>query len=158
MTTLQEKRHRETINSISHVTAQRDACLERIVKLEIKLKDLRRLEARQAKALARPKPAPAPTPAPAPATQPVATPAPPSGDAGEPGVPLFLDRAKQAEAKDAAARERIAAEQAATKKAKTHTRLEKMKVRQEVKHAQLTGQTRKMPLTGRAAMEFIRKG
>ena len=152
MTTLQEKRHRLTINNIAHATEQRDACLGRLLKLETRLRELHRLSARQAKALARPKPAPAPTPAPAPQTQPAAT---VEADAA---IPAFLDRRQIGEQKDAEARARIEAEQAEHKAAKAKVRIEKLKVAQEKKQARLTGKTKQMPLTGRAALEFLRNG
>jgi hypothetical protein len=47
--------------------------------------------------------------------------------------------------------EQIAAEQAETKKKKAQGRIAKMK-------AKKSGETRKMPLTGKAALEAIRNG
>ena len=71
----------------------------------------------------------------------------------EPDIPEFLDRTKDEEA-----RAEIEAEQAAQKKAKTERRLAKLKIGQEIKQAELTGQRRKMPLTGKEALAAIRAG
>lgn len=62
------------------------------------------------------------------------------------GIPTFLQRKKL----DPVAEE-IMAEQTATKKAKAAGRIAKMKAKQ-------SGATRKMPLTGRAALDAIRNG
>src|SRR5262245_13290689 len=118
MTTLQENRHRKTLNSIEHAMAQREACIGKLVKLELKLRDLHRLATRQQKALAKAMAAPRP---PGPATKPSTPPpdlavAPPGSKRPAPSVaeikddldpPAYLDRRKQAEAADAAARARI---------------------------------------------------
>lgn len=69
--------------------------------------------------------------------------------------PSFLDR--PGKDKDAAARAEIEAEQAEQKKAKADRRIKKLKIGQETKHAELTGQRRKMPLTGKAALDAINK-
>ena len=68
------------------------------------------------------------------------------------GIPDFLLRTQEeAEAKDAAAREAIKAELAERTKAKAAGRIAKMKAKQ-------SGETRKMPLTGKAALDAIRNG
>lgn len=68
-------------------------------------------------------------------------------------IPTFLDRT--GEDKDAAARAEIEAQQAANKKRKAERHAAKRKINQETKHAELTGQRRKMPLSGRAALAAI---
>jgi hypothetical protein len=62
------------------------------------------------------------------------------------GIPTFLQRKKL----DSVAAE-IVAEQAETKKKKAQGRIAKMK-------AKKSGETRKMPLTGKAALDAIRNG
>lgn len=84
-----------------------------------------------------------------------------------PDLPEFLRRGQAAQAavskaiqaghdKDAQARAEITAQQEAEKKAKTARRIEKLKIQQEVKQADLTGARRKMPLTGRAALDALK--
>jgi hypothetical protein len=70
-------------------------------------------------------------------------------------IPTFLDRTKGNDA-DAVARAEIEAEQAAKKKAKAERAAEKRKIKQETVAAELTGQRRKMPLTGKQALAAIR--
>jgi hypothetical protein len=62
-------------------------------------------------------------------------------------IPTFLRRS----AKDAAVADEIKAEQASVKKAKAAGRIAKMK-------AKKSGETRKMPLTGKAALDLINNG
>ena len=62
-------------------------------------------------------------------------------------IPTFLRRS----AKDAAVADQIKAEQASVKKAKAAGRIAKMK-------AKKSGETRKMPLTGKAALDLINNG
>lgn len=69
-------------------------------------------------------------------------------------IPTFLDRTNSD--KDAAARTEIKAQQEAEKKHKAERRIAKLKIGQETKHAELTGQRRKMPLTGKDALAAIR--
>jgi hypothetical protein len=83
-----------------------------------------------------------------------AWPVPPPADyRPDEDIPTFLDRT--GEEKDAAARAEIAAEQATQKKRKAERRIAKLKIGQETKHAELTGQRRKMPLSGKAALAAI---
>jgi len=74
--------------------------------------------------------------------------------AREEDIPTFLERMPNN--KDEEARAEILAQQDADKKHKAERRLEKMKVGQEVKDAELTGKRRKMPLTGRAALDALK--
>jgi hypothetical protein len=66
------------------------------------------------------------------------------------GIPAFLRRQGRTDA-DVAAAEAIKAEQAAVSKAKAAGRIAKMK-------AKKSGETRKMPLTGKAALDLINNG
>jgi predicted nucleic acid-binding Zn-ribbon protein len=77
----------------------------------------------------------------------------PAGSHDDLGIPEFLRRgqAAQAAVDDAIAAEKIRAEQAATKKAKAQGRIATMK-------AKKSGETRKMPLTGKAALDLINNG
>jgi len=72
------------------------------------------------------------------------------------GIPDFLKRSNELERlgqklADQSVADRIKAEQAATKKAKAAGRIAKMK-------AKKSGETRKMPLTGKAALALINEG
>ncbi|SRR5580765_3394073 len=72
----------------------------------------------------------------------------------EEDIPTFLDRTGKE--KDEAARAEIEAEQEAEKKRKAELRIKKLKISQETKQAELTGQRRKMPLSGRAALDALK--
>lgn len=72
----------------------------------------------------------------------------------EEDIPTFLDRTGKE--KDEAARAEIEAEQEAEKKRKAELRIKKLKISQETKQAELTGQRRKMPLTGKAALDALK--
>lgn len=153
--TLREKRHREVTNTLSRTIAQRDGCISNLVRYEARIKALRKQCLRLERAMARPdtaKPEPAPQPA-----APVPAPAPVVSDVtdilvSELPIPDFLDRTtKSAKERDRVAREAILAEQADRKKAKTRNRIEEMKAKQ-------SGVTKRMPLTGKAAAEFLRQG
>jgi len=72
----------------------------------------------------------------------------------EEDIPTFLDRTGKE--KDEAARAEIEAEQEAERKRKAELRIKKLKISQETKQAELTGQRRKMPLTGKAALDALK--
>jgi hypothetical protein len=91
---------------------------------------------------------PSPEPAPTPATQVE------SADTDDEDIPGFLQRTGKE--KDEAARKEIEAEQADKKKRAAERRIKKLKIGQEIKQAELTGQRRKMPLSGKAALAAIR--
>jgi hypothetical protein len=135
MTTLQERRHRKASNSIAHTVAQRDEAIARLVRLESRLKLLRKQQARLERIMAAP-PKPAPVhPDTAPAE---AAPSPPPGD--EP-IPTFLDR-----------RNLIADPKTKDRNA------ERRAIEKEKRDAKLTGELKKMPLSGRAALAKIMAG
>lgn len=73
-----------------------------------------------------------------------------------PDIPAFLVRT--GDDKDAAARAEIKEQQATDKKRKAERRIAKLKVGQDTKRAELTGQRRRMPLTGKEALAAIRGG
>ena len=141
--TLREQRHREVTNTLNHTLAQRDACIGRLVRHEARLKLLRKQLARLDRAMAAP-----PKPAAAPAAV-----MPPATD--EP-IPAFLDRRKEADAKDAARRAEIEQANADRKRAQAERSRVKSAIKKEKLMAKLTGATKRMPLTGKAALEHIR--
>jgi hypothetical protein len=137
MTTLQEKRHRETTDTMYRTLAQRDALLAKLVKCEVKLDRLRKLLARQTKALAKARSVPqrGPQPMAPPAAAAAAAPTP------EEDIPTFLDRRNlmaDPKTKDRNAERRV--------------------IEKEKRDAKLTGKLKQMPLTGKAALEHIRQG
>jgi hypothetical protein len=73
-------------------------------------------------------------------------------------IPGFLRRgmAAQKAVDDITARAEIEAAQATEKKRKDARRIEKIKIVQEIKDAELTGKRRKMPLAGRAALDALK--
>jgi len=71
----------------------------------------------------------------------------PEGD----GIPDFLDRRKAADKADAEAKAKIEADNAERKKAKALGRIATMK-------AKKSGDTKRMPLSGRAALDMIKNG
>ena len=137
-TTLRERRHQDATNALSRVTAQREACLAAFVKFEAKLKKLRKQVERLAKPVKQ-KAKPVATESEGPAI--LAT--------DEPAIPDFLRRTVVAKAKDAEAAEAIRRELAERKTAKARGRIAKMKAVQ-------AGDTKRMPLTGKAALAAIR--
>jgi hypothetical protein len=159
MTTLQEKRHRETINSIARTVAQRDACLANLVRYEVRLKSLRKLEARQAKAVAKPKPEAKPAKAELPMAQPMpaemlAAVTEAIGhapvNAAIDAIPAFLDRSTPEWKKtDAEAKKKVEEEVAERKRVRAKALAEKRK-------AAAGGDLKKMPLSGKAAIAHIR--
>lgn len=148
--TLREKRHREVTNTLNRTIAQRDGCLANLVRYEIRIKALRRQVQRLERAMAQPvtaKPEPKPQPA-------ASAPASKASDVtdipvSELPIPDFLDRRKSAEQRDKIARDAILAAQTERKKNKARVRIETMKAKQ-------SGATKRVPLTGKAALEFIR--
>ena len=134
---VQVRRHRETNDSMWRTLAQRDACIAKLVRYEIKLDKLRKLLARQTKALSKAKAAPLPQGDPLPPEMVEAVKAAMDDDP----IPSFLDRRNlmaDPKTKDLNAERRI--------------------VDKEKREAKLTGATRKMPLTGKAALDHIRHG
>lgn len=159
MTTIQDRR-REAENTLNRLTAQREGCIASLVRYEGRLKiaqrKLERLKRACRKALeqvtaAAQMPKPTVAEAPKPEAAKVETPPPVEANTDELDIPGFLRRSKEADKKDAEAAAAIRQEQADLKKAKARGRVETMKAKQR-------GDTRKMPLTGRAALEAIRQG
>jgi hypothetical protein len=138
MTTLPEKRHRETTDSMYRTLEQRDACIAKLCRTELKLDRLRRLLARQTKALAKVRTTPRPQPmAPPAAVYNAQHPLSPPVVEDDP-IPSFLDRRNlmaDPKTKDRNAERRV--------------------VEKEKRDAKLTGATKRMPLTGKAALAHI---
>lgn len=146
MTTVRERRHRDTLAQLTRAIEQRDAVITKLVKLEARIKTLRRQAQRYEKLAGQP---PAPKAAPKPPAMPVVETV--KASPPDEGIPDFLKRKKDGEARDAAAKAEILAEQAERKKTKAHNRIGDMKAKQR-------GDTKRMPLTGKAALEAIRQG
>ena len=115
--------------------AQRDACIAKLVRYELKLSQLRKLLARQTKALSKVQAAPLPQGDPLPPEMVEAVKAAMDDDP----IPSFLDRRNlmaDPKTKDLNAERRV--------------------VEKEKREAKLAGATRMMPLTGKAALDHIR--
>lgn len=72
------------------------------------------------------------------------------------GLDIPEDLKRDSKHKDAEAAEQIKAELAETKKATAAKSALKQKIKREVRQADLTGQRRKMPLEGKAALAALR--
>lgn len=149
MTTIQERR-REAENTINRLSAQRESCVANLCRYEERLKlarrKLERIKRAAVRALVR-------------ETEKITAAKPKVSDvtdipvselpiSDDPGIPDFLRRSKEAEKKDAETRATILQEQADRKKAKARGRIEKMKAKQR-------GDTKRMPLSGKAALAHI---
>lgn len=156
MPTIQERRHQELITKIERALRQRDEAIGALVKIGGRLAWLQKQARRYEKLTAKPKAtepvAAAPQPKPAPEPDPtlrlgVLGPTPKPAD--DLDIPGFLQRKREGDRKDAEARAAIEAEQASRKQAKARVRIDDMKAKQR-------GDTKRMPLTGKAALEAIR--
>jgi hypothetical protein len=147
---LRERRRQQAIKDLTRLEATRDTLLDKLSRTQRTLKATRKAIERYE----RPLPPPAVKPVPAARVEPpvphVTTPvaAPPAPESLDTSIPDFLKRKREGEARDKAAADAIRAEQAESKRTKTHARLEKMK-------AAKRGETRKMPLSGKAALAAI---
>src|SRR5262245_35509191 len=145
---IRDKRHRAACNALERAYAQRDAAIAMLVRSSQKIKMLTRQCERYVrladKAKAEPAPVKAGLIAPAPATA-------PSGNSAEmPDVPEFLQRSSKA-------RERDAVEAAAFQAEIDERKRRKSIGRTARKKAEAAGDTKKMPLTGKAALDFINR-
>lgn len=173
MTTIQDRR-REAENTINRFTAQREGCIASLVRYEgrltlarrkldrIKRACIRALEKDAAKRSTSQVPAPTaeerpqwvfpdqprPVVAPADVTDIPVSELPIADDLE---IPPFLQRVAASKARDQQAGAEIKTAQAEKKKLKSQVRIETMKAKQR-------GDLKKMPLTGRAALEAIRNG
>lgn len=124
---------------------RRDKALRELIRLQTKLDELRKKAARRlTKRVAR-----TPEPPLDPITQATLVTAPQREDDNDPlGIPEFLRRGIAA---DNAVRAEIEKSNAERKRVKSLVRIEKMKAKQ-------SGETRKMPLSGKDALKFIKEG
>jgi hypothetical protein len=153
MTSLREKRHREVSNTLNRAIGQRDICLAKLVRCEIRVKELRRQLQRLEKAMAAaPTALPGASPPPSPPS-PLSLPDAPvevramvdtAIGSDESAIPEFLQRKSDTEIAT-----ELKAQAAERKVTKSRVRVQKML-------AKKAGDTKKMPLTGKAALAFIR--
>lgn len=134
------KRNTKTIEQIDAALARWQTRLKRAVSTIERLTKQRK---RAVKASAAPKPEARQEPLALTVMRSLTEPAPTPPPA-DTGIPAFLKRSS-----DNAVADQIKAEQAETKKRKAAGRIAKMKAKQ-------SGETRRMPLTGRAALAAIR--
>ena len=133
-------------NDLNRWLAKKEAAITMLCKAMEQLKTLQRSQARMQRTAQLPAPPPqvrvgeeaiAPPPSPPPVE--------------DDDLPEFLRRGQAAQAA-------VIAEQAAIKHDKANKRITKMKAKESVKQAELTGARRKMPLSGKEALAAIRKG
>lgn len=145
MTTIRERRHRDTLAQLTRAIEHRDAAITKLVKMETRIKTLRRQAQRYEKLALQPKPKVTPPPEPKRAVADV-TDIPvtelPIADKLE--IPPFLQRSTSREFNPYEAQHKEA------RKVKTRARIEKMKAKQR-------GDLKRMPLTGKAALDAIRQ-
>lgn len=173
MTTKREKKFHDLRRRIQRLEQDRSFGISLIVKAETKLPALRKELTRMADRLLK-TPAPtikqaAPEPKPEPKTMTYEI-RPQDGNGGidlqlvtvpaseDDDIPGFLRRgaAAQRAANDAIAAAEVKAELEATKKRKAARAAEKRQIKKETIDAELRGQRRKMPLTGKAALAAIK--
>lgn len=150
---IQTSRHHDALAQLDRVANQRDATITKLLRLETKIKTLRRQITRYEKLAAKPQSEPKPQPAPAIEREPLpaALVAEFKAETDDLSIPGFLRRNKEADKKDAEAAAAIRQEQADRKKAKARGRIEKLKAKQR-------GDLKRMPLEGKAALAAIREG
>jgi multidrug resistance efflux pump len=145
MPNIRETRMAATRAQLDRLTEHREATIARLIKLDAKVKTARRQLARYEKLAAQPaKPKPELPTLHIPYVPPVER-----LIEAEVGIPTFLQRKAEGDRKDAEARAQIQAEQAAGKRKKSLARVGKVL-------ADKSGERKRMPLTGKAALEAIR--
>jgi len=147
---LRDRRHQQATKDFARLERQRAETLDKLARITENLKTVRRSIERYERT---PKPTAVTPTAPAnvePPTPPQTPPAPVSAVIDE-AIPGFLKRTATKAPDDIAAVLAIEAERANKRIAKSRARVEKLKAKQ-------AGDLKKMPLTGRAAMEKIRAG
>jgi|SRR5580765_8498674 len=162
--TKRQKELQRLRNQIARMEAGREAAIKMLVKAEVQLPGLRKQAARLANALLKRENEIRRLSQLGPAkdedekatrrqldaeVQAAAEPEP------EDDIPAWLQR--QPNKKDEEARAEILAQQEADKKRKAEVSAEKRQIKKEDLEAELTGKRRKMPLTGKAALDAIRK-
>lgn len=150
MSGIREKRYHDALRAIERTKARREQAIKTLVKCEVLLPQLER-KARRLGAPVKPRSPRSTNEPPAPALPTIE----PKVEAD--GIPDFLRRKAEGDAKDAVARAEIEAEREAERRRKADRAAEKRAINKEVLHAELTGQRRKMPLSGKAALEHIQQ-
>jgi hypothetical protein len=149
MATLIERRHQQAIADINKYALKREKIINDLVRVNGKLQALYKLVKRYEK-VAPAKPKPAAKAAPSKEPEPVTVPAPVT----KLDIPVFLQRTQEGalgDAEDDKARAEILAKAEARRKAKARGRIAKLK-------AKRAGETKRMPLSGKEALDFIRNG
>lgn len=154
MPNIRETRMAATRAQLDRLTEQREETIARLIRLDAKVKAARRQLARYEKLAAQP-----PKPKPEPKVEVKPEPKKPVSDVTDISmsemrgddlrIPDFLQRKAEGDRKDAEAKAQILAEQAAGKRKKSLARVGKIL-------ADKSGESRKMPLTGKAALAAIR--
>jgi hypothetical protein len=138
---LRERRYKALLAKIARLTRERNKAIKTLVRAENALPRLERAARRMEFPTVRAKAAAAP---PAPPSAPIAS-------DEVPDLPSFLDRRLTGDERDELARREILAEQEGRKRNKARSRIEKLKAKKD-------GSARRMPLTGKAALEAIANG
>jgi len=155
MPNIRERRLADLRKQVTRFTEQRDETIAKLIKLDGKLRMATKAVTRAEKRL-QTEPAKQPAARPATPVEIAVAPLPPDlqkeyrETADEPAIPDFLQRKAEGERKDAEARAEILAEQEASKRRKASARIGKMK-------AAKAGDTKRMPLSGKAALAAIMK-
>lgn len=153
MTTIQDRR-RETENAIDRLTAQREGCIANLIRYDARLKlarrKLERIKRAAIKALEKDTMQRQSRSAKTVSAEITNVPVAELPIADDLAIPDFLQRKRDGERKDKETADKIRAEQAERKTLKARGRIATMKAKQ-------SGETRRMPLTGRAALEAIRQ-
>jgi len=139
---LRERRYHQALAALERSRKRREDLIKSLVRCELLIPKLER----KARRLGAPPKVKASQPEPAPVLPTI------EPEVAADGIPDFLRRS----ADDEAAAE-IRAQQDAEKKRKAERSAEKRKINAEVRHAELTGKRRKMPLSGREALAAIRE-
>ena len=150
---LRDRRHQQAEKDFGRLQRQRDETLDKLARIAAKIKATRRSIERYQRTptlLSAPRPVVVAAPANVEPPAPVAAPA--SGSIDDLAIPTFLQRGIAAQkAADQVIADQIKREQAERKK-------NKARVRNETAKAKQAGETKRMPLTGKAALEYLKTG
>lgn len=147
---LRERRYQDTLKTIERAKGRRDAAIRMLIRYEILIPKLER----KARRLGAPSPSRSSRSLNETPTQVESLPTiEPKIEAD--GIPDFLQRGVAAQ--QAAQTAIVQAEVDLAKKRKADLAAEKRKIKEEVRKAELTGQRRKLPLSGKDALAAIRE-
>lgn len=128
MSTLRERRHAKAVEDISRLAGKREKIISDLVRVNAKLQALYRTVRRYERL------------------------PPAKPDKPDVGIPDFLQRTPgSGDTRDAEVRAEIEAQAEERSKAKARGRIAKMKAKQ-------AGETKRMPLSGKAALDYINRG